>query len=413
MGQFLGIADDGRDPRRVVLHDAHEARLVLGLALAQNHEPHIELHELRDNVEDDVDTLLPAQPTDEAEHGAMFEPRRKAEHVEQIGLAGLLAVRIQGRVGALQDRIVLGAPDGIVRAVQDADEISAAAGQNALQAAPELRGHDLAGVAGADCGDLVRVGDSGLEQVEAVVELHPFHVPGFHGQAGLLEQTVGEPALKGLVVDGHDGAHPGPEGVAAAPEGHVGRGQGCVPILGVNDARAHVQVPDGAQGGAAEKDEALAVVEVVALFGAVVVAAVEIFAALDEVDGQAVVVGLIDVRSGVRPRVAHRAVLVDQMHGVLTRGQAAVERRDDGDTHAHAQESQGQNAHDVGQASGFGEGIDFRRQKDDVVWRRDHGLSASLLAKSSTILRWSKAMSGSSSKGKNRAFLASSPAWGV
>jgi hypothetical protein len=94
-------------------------------------------------------------------------------------------------------------------------------------------------------------------------------------------------------------------------------------------------VPDGGESGAGEKYEPLAIVEIIALVRAVIVTAVKIFSALDEIDGQTVIVRHIDVRGGVAPGVAHGAVLVDQMHGIVPCGKPSVERRDDG--HAHAQ----------------------------------------------------------------------------
>ena len=156
------------------------------------------------------------------------------------------------------------------------------------------------------------------------------------GKTGLLEETIGKAALEGEIVDGNDRAHPGPEGIAAPPEGQKRRGQGRVPVLGVDNARLHAQMADRGQGGATEKDESFAVVEIIAFVGAVIIPAVEIFAALDEVYGQSLIVCLVDVGGGIGPGVPHRAVLVHQVHGILARGQAAVEGRDHGDAHAHA-----------------------------------------------------------------------------
>lgn len=160
-----------------------------------------------------------------------------------------------------------------------------------------------------------------------------------------------------------------------------------MPVLGVHDARPHAQMPDSGQGCAAEKNEPLAVVEIVALVRAVVLTAVEIFAAFNEIDGQAVIVGHIDVGGSVGPRIPYVAILVDQMHGKLPSGQTSVEGSDYGDSHSHARQGQGQDAHDVGQASGFGERVNFRCQEYYIVGRCDHALLLMVLAKSATILR--------------------------
>ena len=87
------------------------------------------------------------------------------------------------------------------------------------------------------------------------------------------------------------------------------------------DARSHSQVPDGAQRRPAEKDETLAVVEIIALVRAIVVAAVEILPPLHKIYGQTAIIGHIDVRRGIGPWIAHRTVLVHQTHRVLTGGE--------------------------------------------------------------------------------------------
>jgi hypothetical protein len=120
--------------------------------------------------------------------GRISQAGRESEHFQEVHLQDMLALRAKGRIGAFQDGVALRAPDGIVRAVEMPTRSSLRRARMPSSPHAELGRHDSRAVAGADGGDPVGVGDAGLEQVEAVVELHTFHVPGLQGQPGLLEE---------------------------------------------------------------------------------------------------------------------------------------------------------------------------------------------------------------------------------
>ena len=104
-------------------------------------------------------------------------------------------------VAAARVRIDFRIPHAVVDAVDDAEQVVVAVGEDAFEAVAQRRRLDLLGVARADGGDHVGERDAALEEVEVAVELHLPPVEVLPVDAGELHVPVPEAALVGDVVD--------------------------------------------------------------------------------------------------------------------------------------------------------------------------------------------------------------------
>ena len=73
-------------------------------------------------------------------------------------------------------------------------------------------------------------------------------------------------------------------GMPAVFDLQIGRHQAGLPVVGVQHVDRQVQQADGLQHGPAEKDEPLAIVDVVLAVDAVELVAIEVLVLLDEID---------------------------------------------------------------------------------------------------------------------------------
>ncbi|MNM77276.1 hypothetical protein D3C81_891230 [compost metagenome] len=183
---------------------------------------------------------MPNQARDHGKQGAACRTQAVALlHV--LGIASL-AGHARDVEPILQMRIAAGVP-AVVDAMGNAAEppFIAPPGEDSLHAAAECFAGDFPGVGFADRGDVAGVADTGLEERQPAVELHAFRQPGLFRQAefGGAAQRAGS-----LVAQVMDGQHAGRR--LPAP-GHVGRRQGCRPVVGVKQVRAPVET--GHAGG--------------------------------------------------------------------------------------------------------------------------------------------------------------------
>ena len=107
--------------------------------------------------------------------------------------------------------------------------------EEAVEAAAERRGLDLAAVAGADGGHGGRIEDAGLEGVDLAVELEVVHVEERGGKPDSGQDLRVEQALVGEVVDGEERARPREKGIAGIDVAEIGEDQGRLPIVAVED----------------------------------------------------------------------------------------------------------------------------------------------------------------------------------
>ncbi len=151
------------------------------------------------------------------------------ERVPHIGGIGLFAGPVTGTEAADEVRVALRLP-AFVDAVEQAAEQTLAGlhAEETFHAATELRRGDLPGVGRAHGGDVIGIGDAGLEQRQLAVELHALRVAGLAGNAQLSPLGHVDIALIGEVVDGE---HAGRR--QSAPV-HVRRCQTCRPVMGVD-----------------------------------------------------------------------------------------------------------------------------------------------------------------------------------
>ena len=195
---------------------------------------------------------------------------------------------------------------GLVDAVEDAGEpaLAGAGAQKPVEAAAHLGGLDLPRVGLAHRGDLRGVEDAGLQEGQLPVEFGAVDLEGRLRHAEPGQGVPGEQALIGEVVDRQHARHP-----PAAP-GEIGRGQGRLPVVEVQEVGRPVGVGAGGEvrRREAEAGEAQVVVAEIAVLVAVgrAVALVEV-GAEQHVDPQAV--GRLDQAevAGRNPREALEA----------------------------------------------------------------------------------------------------------
>ncbi len=163
-----------------------------------------------------------------------------------------------------------------------AAQVGAARPQHPVQAFAERRRADLLGVARAHGRDRVGRDEAGLQEVDVAVELEG--LGGEEASIQVEEMPIGSPetALVGEVVHGDDRARRGQLGIEVATGGEKGRDEARLPVVHVHHVRRRRGGAQPLERGAAEEDEALRVVHIVAPPFAVHPGAVEVGRRIDE-----------------------------------------------------------------------------------------------------------------------------------
>ncbi len=191
----------------------------------------------------------------------------------------------------MRDRgVLLGIPYLVVDPVHHPVQVRAALLQHPLEPVAEGARADLPRVGAADGGEQVREDQRALEEVELAVELEAGGGEEVPPEPGHRHVVVPEHALVGEVVDGEQGREPAQQRVIAVERAQVDGQEPGLPVVGVDDLRGPADT--GArglergqtlQGAAAEEHEALAVVPVVAVGGAVEIVAIVVVIVLQQV----------------------------------------------------------------------------------------------------------------------------------
>ncbi|MEZ4338598.1 MAG: hypothetical protein R3B82_18405 [Sandaracinaceae bacterium] len=222
--------------RRRLGQPAEEA-LVVVLARAEHDELHVApREEAREDVEAEVEPLLPGQPRDDP------DPRH-ARAVREPGAARellrgeLLAREVPCREVMGEVRVALGGPDVAVDAVEDPEEHVAAAAQERVHPHPLLRRGDLARVGRAHRGDRVRVEDPRQEEGEApLVELLAVEHVARVLEPDVVEHVAAEERpLVADVVEREDGARPFEQPVPGEHRAQRHRDERALPVVDVRD----------------------------------------------------------------------------------------------------------------------------------------------------------------------------------
>ncbi len=175
-------------------------------------------------------------------------------------------------------------------------------------------------------------------------------------------------------MDGEQGREPAQQGVVAIERAQVDRDQPGLPVVGVDDlrgpadARARaLQRGEALQRAPVEEDEALAVVPVVAVGGAVEAVAIVVVVVLEQVDrhpGRAVGLEERALRDAISQGHLHARDDDPRIGGVGLH--PPVLRHHDPDVVPEARQRAGQRPRHVGQAAGLGEGRDLGRHQQDA-----------------------------------------------
>ncbi len=201
----------------------------LGIAAAEQHQPAAETDEPRQRGEQQVEALLRGQPGDGTE-----ERRGGLSRQAEALLQGCFRRRFSGSgivdaIAARQQRIVVRRPDFGIDAVQDAGQHIGSGAQQPIETPAEGRGLDLARIGRADRRQPVGIKQSGLEERQAAVELHPVDRKKAGRQREVGKEGGREIALIGQIVHGEDARQCG--GVGA----QIGRRQPGMPIVAMQD----------------------------------------------------------------------------------------------------------------------------------------------------------------------------------
>jgi len=351
-------------PRKGV-GELREEALVFLLAGAEHHHLHrAPAERVREHVEAQVEALLPRHPRHHPHHrdaGDVWEPHRAAE----LLLVALLAREVVGGVAVGDAGVALGAPLGLVDAVEHAAQHVTAVAEEGVQPDAVLGRADLPRVGRRHRGDGVGVEDPREQVVDPpLAELVLMEVLGRVAEASLRQNRRAEAPLVPDVVDREDGAGAREEAVPCE-EGLEREGsERGLPVVAVDDVGRPLKVLTGLERRPGEPGEARGLVGV----AGVERRAVEERGRAHEVDG--------DVAA--RERSAHdgeaRAPRPQRERErrehlgerAPRRADAGVEGHHDAHVVAALAEVAGERAGDVAEAAGLREGGDFRADEEDV-----------------------------------------------
>ena len=204
---------------------------------------------------------------------------------------------------------------------------------------------DLLGVGGADRGDLVGGLDGALHEVGAAVVLHHMGVPRADA-AGILQDIQAVLALVGDVVDGEHRLDAVELVQVAVVQVQVDGRQRGLPVVAVDDVGLEIGIEQHFEDGAGEEGEALAVI-----VEAVQAAALEVVFVVDEIEGNALVLGL--EQAAVLAAPAHRHAEVGHIGQGVFVFQVAVQRHDHTAVHTVLDQRFGQRPGHIGQTAGL------------------------------------------------------------
>ena len=366
-GHLLGVlvrkAELSRPASAALLKVFH----IVGVALAEEDHLHAQLHELGQDLPDQLDPLLLHESRDRAqdrEARLLIQPKLSLER----RLAESLAAHILRREGKGQAFVQTGVIVIHVNAVEDAAQLAVHQVRHALQPAAEGGIVQLSRVGGGDGGHRVRHQHGPLHQVHVLpplVEIAQAAVIPAPGQAeGVLELVGAILALIGDVVDGIDSLDlfqlAPVDGVVLQIDDSKRR----LPVVAVQDLREEVQLVHQIDHRTAEPGKAQLVVVI-----AVELRPVEEGVVLHEPNRYAAVFPPPEGAGICLSVEAHRALpdAAQLLPEALL--DAAVERRDHRDLIPLRLQRGGQRKGHVGQAPGFGEGGAFTAHKQNL-----HGL---------------------------------------
>ncbi|MCY1412769.1 hypothetical protein D9M71_281850 [compost metagenome] len=233
-------ADFHADTAGVAFPQLDHGPLQLRLALADHGDAAALGDDVLGHFTGQVDAFLLDQARDHGEQRTVVIVQLELL-LHMLGV-GALALPLMGAEAFPQVRVAARFP-AFVYAIGDAAELALGdlALEHAFQPAAEVGGGDLLCVGLAHRGHMAGVGDAALEERQLAVELQGLVAQrlGRQGQLGAALQVAD--ALVGQVVDGEHG------GCAQAAPGHVGRGQGRRPVVGVDQFRAPADA--GGAGG--------------------------------------------------------------------------------------------------------------------------------------------------------------------
>ena len=282
-GQSLVVVQAHGHAAAVLLGGPVEELLISLVSLAKDHQLHRELHNIMENLANQVQTFVGDQTADHGQNGGTGL-LSQAQHPLQGGLVLRLAAHVLRGVPGCDPLVGGGVVELHVDAVEHAIQLIVALADNILQPVGEVGHFQLVGVGGGDGVDSVGAEDGTLQQVHVPVHDDGTVVGPALVQAEQIAQGLHTVAALVLdVVDGQgglDGAEAVlPHAVILQIDGH----QGGLPVVAVDDLRPEFQVAQHPHDGPGEEAEALAVVHV-----AVQVRAVEVLLVVQEVPGDAV-----------------------------------------------------------------------------------------------------------------------------
>ena len=362
MGQRVGELQPDGDLVGISLGETLEQSVIFGLAGAENGPLNVAgLDPALNDLGDQVEAFLVGQPA----HG------RHQRHIGRLGQSQFLLQRGLAERLALADgvRAVLGrdmgvggrAPIALVDPVEDARKHLPPILEDAFQSAAQGARLDLLGVARAHRVDRIREDHARLQQVQLPVKLHLMPVEVLPVEARQQHIPVPELALECDVMDRKQRGHSLVPWHVVVLDLEIGRHQTALPIVRMDDVDVEVQQPDRLQHGAAEKDEPLAVVDIILPIGPVELVAVEVLVLLDQVDRH---VTARQIAAGEMPRDhfaadGHDKVDPEGFDRLPTIAGLTITWQYDCNLMAQPGQLDGQSTAHVGQTAGLGKGNRF------------------------------------------------------
>ncbi len=253
------------------------------------------------------------------------------------------------------ERVLLGTPDGIVRAIQDAVQAIGAILDYAFEAAAVLRGLNLLRVLGTDGGEVVRIDQAALEEIHFAVEFHRVHAKQAGVEAKFWEHDAGKCAVVAHVVNREDDRQTGERGIAFVLRAEKHGNERDLPVVAMDDVGLPAALREF-HDGAGEFAEARGVIGIVFAAYTVKLLAIEVFRIVHEEITDAI----FRAASGDRGETQALAKTDGETGEKNGRGWiAAIAREDDADLMTERYEGFGQRLDYVGEAARLGVGQPF------------------------------------------------------
>ncbi len=336
---------------------------IAAFAHAQDHQLHVLLEQIADDVVHQVQALLIAQTAHHA------DDRHVGVHVQaqlllQVGLADGLALQIVSGVGRGNALVDGGVVVHHVDAVEHAKDLMLAGTEQAVQTLAVVSGLDFLRVGGADGGDQVGVHQRRLHEVGAAIALQLVIRPqrGIGQPQDFLDLVDAEHALILQVVDGVHGLDAREEGQMGVLNLQQRRHHAALPVMGVDHVGLEVQQGQAVQGRAAEEAEALVLVAA----HAVNVGTTKVELVVHEVPLHAVLLDHLDAAVLTAPAKLHLKVAhVGHLAGPLL-GNGRIQGHNDANVMAFLGQHGSQRTNHVRQTAGLDKGDAFAGRKQDL-----------------------------------------------